>query len=435
MNISKSRIKKLGRSIRHSRRDSDKVKDPDLEMLQAYRISFQASLNSVFDYLVERSKLHYKGSLAVYRLKRIDTIIRKISREATMDFSKMQDIAGCRAIVGSERQIYNIVDDFKKNSNFEIVDEVDYIANPRDTGYISYHLVVRPINQERIVEIQLRTRSHHYWATLVEITDVIFGIKLKEGEDHPELYEFHKLLAKGVENLSLEDKKKLVEIDRKNQIISKLSSLFKSNYYISIDRWSKARKKEDEQYLIMELDSNLSPIFSFYNSFLDAEDAYFKKFTLNEPNMVLVHLYKSDFEKIGLAYSNYVLTSHPSIRLYLEILQGLILEFYVLNKLTAAAKDHLKYYNTLINRIVNSFESEIEFIDEKMDEFNRKEMITEDDKKQYLYLVKDWQQNLQERMKYIKKTSQEFFAEVNEVIEAPTKKKGVLERIIGYFSK
>lgn len=434
MNLSKSQIKKLGKSIRRNQRDKNNVEEEHLEKLQAYRVSFQSSMNNVFDFLVARSKYHYKGSLTVYRLKRIDTIIRKINREKTMDFSKMQDIAGCRSIVDSERQIYNIVEDFDKNPNFEVVDRVDYIVNPRDTGYISYHLIVKPIGEERIVEIQLRTRTHHFWATLVEITDVVFGIKLKEGEDHPQLYRFHKLLAKGKDKLTTDDKIEIVNIERDNNIISKVTSLFKSNYYVSIDRWGKAKNREDAQYLIMELDEELSPEFYFYKEFLNAENSYFDKFALNEPNMVLVHVNQPSFEKIGLAYSNYVLTSHPSIRLYIDILQGLILDFKYQNKQTET-EDYLIYYSRLIDKILDSFQSEIEFMNKRIEANQIDHVGIEEDKRQYLQLIQEWRDNMSKRLTFIDSSDKAFFNELEKFSEVESPRKGFLRKITDYLLK
>jgi len=434
MNLSKSQINKVGKEIRYNLRDDNEVSEESLEKLQAYRISHQEALNSTFDFLVKKSKYHYKGSLTVYRLKRIDTIVRKIGRYKTMSMSTMQDIAGCRSIVGSERQIYNIVEDFEKSSDFEIVNRDNYIENPRDTGYISYHIIVKPVNQERLVEIQLRTRSQHFWATLVEITDVLFDIKLKEGEDHPELYKFHKLLAKGIDKLSTEDKIELVRIDRENQIISKVTSLFKSNYYVSIDRWGKANRTDNAQYLIMELDQDLSPVFYFYEGFLDAEIAYFNKFALNEPNMVLVHINEPDFEKIGLAYSNYVLTSHPSIRLYIEILQGLIIDFKNQNK-EAETVEHIEYYSNLINEILKSFQSEIDFMNDKIEANKVDNVAIEDERKQYLYLIRDWRANLSDRFKFIEKSNQDFYAKLEVFGEVSQARNGIINKIIHWIKR
>ncbi|RBW62960.1 hypothetical protein DS884_01195 [Tenacibaculum sp. E3R01] len=443
MNISKSQIKKLGRNIRKNQRENNIVDKQDLEKLQEYRVSFQNSMNTVFDFLVKRSKYHYKGSLTVYRLKRIDTIIRKINREKTMDFAKMQDIAGCRSIVDSISQIYKIVEDFDNNPNFEVIDRVDYIVSPRETGYVSYHLIVKPINDVRIVEIQLRTRTHHFWATLVEITDLVFDIKLKEGEDHPELFRFHKLLAKGNNKLTINDKIEIVNIERGNKIISQVRSIFKSNYYVSIDRWSKAQNKEGAKYLIMELDKNLSPDFYFFKDFLEAENSYFNKFTLDEPNMVLVHINEPVFEKIGLAYSNYVLTSHPSIRLYISILQEVIIHFNKENKKNEEIK-YYEYYKIIIEEISASFESEINFIKEKINiakesfnnnkykNFNNQYFI---EREQYFKVMNDWLENIYKRLNYISSSDNVFHEKIILLLEEKKSKKGSFKKLIDNLFK
>ena len=388
--ISISQIKKLGREIRKCLKNTQKIDKENLDKLQTYRVLHQPPMRSTFDFLVDKSKKQNKGSLVVYRLKRIDTIIRKIGRYKTMDLSKMQDIAGCRAIVFSINQIKNIVDDFKKSNDFEVIHEDNYIDNQRDSGYKSYHLIVKPRNSERVVEIQLRTPELHHWATLVEITDLISGIKLKEGQDHPKLYQFHKFLAKGIKDLSLIEKENLINIEKELSIVKDLTTLFKTNYYISIIRWNKAISEEQKDYLIMELDKDLSPSFTFFDSFEIAEKEYFKKFTQQEPEMVLIHTNKPDFEKLGLAYSNYVLTSHPSIRLYLEILKEVIIK----NKEIKKFKKSLNYYTYLDEiLIIESFKKEINFM---------KNAISNDTVHEDLPTVhENWKNNLVDRIDFI----------------------------------
>jgi len=430
MNLSISQINKTGKKIRHSLRDDNVIQPEHIEKLQAYRISHQNSLKITFDYLVKRSKYHHKGSLSVYRLKRIDTILRKIERYKTMAMSTMQDIAGCRTIVASETQIYKIVDDFNNNPDFEIIGFDDYILSPRDTGYSCYHLIVRPINEVRTVEIQIRTRSQHFWATLVEITDVLFKLKLKEGADHPELYSFHKLLSKGKDNLTFDDKTEIVKIDRKYDIITKLTSVFKSNYIISIKRWIEGLDGKDNKYLIMELDKDLSPNFHFYTHFIEAERAYFNKFELEEPNMVLIHITQPDFEKIGLAYSNYVLTSHPSVRVYLDILQRLILDLKRQNKFYETM-DLIDYHTKLVNDIFVSFKSELATITKLIDECQTgEENIL---KTQHLDLIRDWRKNMLDRFDYLEKSNNEFFSELGSIRDIRPRR-NLKKKIIDFFN-
>lgn len=426
--ISKSQINRIGKQIRKKLNQNDVIIESDLELLQNYRISFQSSLNAVFDFLVLKSKYHYKGSLTVYRLKRIDTIIRKIKRFPTMSLSKMQDIAGCRSIVGSESQIYKIVKDFEENSQFEIIDRADYIKDPRETGYVSYHLIVKPIDSERFVEIQLRTRAHHSWATLVEITDLIFNVKLKEGEDHLQLYNFHKLLAKRSENFSESDMIKLISIEREFNLISKLISLFKSNYYVSIDRWGKSLIN-NSQYLLMELDQNFSPKFIFFSDFIEAENVYFQNFTRNEPNLVLIHITKPNFEKIGLAYSNYVLTSHPYIQFYLEILQNLIL-LTKNSQNIVQSKNYLAYYEQLVQELLNSFKSEIEFMNNIIEELKLSKTKNEEYTEEYIKLVGEWNENLRLRLQEIDRLNINFSNKLGQYLLRPNMPKNSVWRML-----
>lgn len=392
--ISISQIKKLGREIRKSSRENRPVNEENLEKLQKYRILHQPPLRSTFDFLVDKSKKQNKGSLVVYRLKRIDTIIRKLGRHQTMDLSKMQDIAGCRSIVYSNNQIKNIVEDFRKSSEFEIVDEDDYLENPRSTGYRSYHLIVKPKHSNKVVEVQLRTPKLHHWATLVEITDLLFNVKLKEGQEHPDLFEFHRLLSKEIKDLSLTEKEKVIEIEKKLGLVNNLISLFKSNYYISVERWTKSLENGKSDYLIMELDQGLSPSFTFFDSFEVAEKTYFQKFTRQEPEMVLIHTNQPDFEKLGLAYSNYVLTSHPSIRIYLEILSDVTIE----TKKRKEFKKH-RFYNQYIKEvlefILSSFEGEIAFMNKTVEN----QQIHQDSD---IHIYESWRDNLIERIEFIR---------------------------------
>lgn len=405
--ISISQIKKLGREIRYASREKRAVSEEDLEKLQNYRILHQPPLSSTFDFLVEKSKKQNKGSLVVYRLKRIDTIIRKLSRHKTMDLSTMQDIAGCRSIVYSYNQIKNIVDDFRNSPDFEIVSEDDYLKNPRSTGYKSYHLIVRPKCSTKVVEIQLRTPELHHWATLVEITDLLFNVKLKEGQEHPELFEFHRLLSKGIKHLTLIEKEKVIEIEKKLGLVNDLISLFKSNYYVSVERWTEALTNKQSDYLIMELDENLSPSFTFFDSFEFAEKAYFKKFTRQEPEMVLIHTNQPDFEKLGLAYSNYVLTSHPSIRIFLNILSDVTIETKKLREFKKHRYFDI-YLRDVLDFILKSFEGEIKFMNDAVEN----QQIHEDSD---IHVYESWRDNLIERIEFIRDFRKELNSKLSSI--------------------
>lgn len=84
----------------------------------------------------------------------------------------VHDIVGFRIVCSFLSDVYDIVNIIKSSKNFKIKDESDYIANPKDTGYTSYHLnILVPIHlEERLeyveAEIQIRTVAMDFWASL-----------------------------------------------------------------------------------------------------------------------------------------------------------------------------------------------------------------------------------------------------------------------------
>lgn len=77
-----------------------------------------------------------------------------------------------------------------RNSQFqhELVGEKDYIEAPKKTGYRGIHLIYRYKNNKAIhydgllLELQLRTRLQHAWATSVETMGTFLNRALKSSE-------------------------------------------------------------------------------------------------------------------------------------------------------------------------------------------------------------------------------------------------------------
>ena len=64
----------------------------------------------------------------------------------------------------------------------------DYIEKPKEDGYRGYHLMgsfSASDGDNKTIEIQLRTKLQHYWATALEIVDLFTGQALKsnQGDD------------------------------------------------------------------------------------------------------------------------------------------------------------------------------------------------------------------------------------------------------------
>lgn len=109
------------------------------------------------------------------RVKSIPSILEKAhKKKIPIDDieNRMEDIAGIRIICQFVEDIETVVGIIKKRTDMEIKKQKDYINNPKQSGYRSYHLIVYYTVQtlngpKRInVEIQIRTLAMNFWATI-----------------------------------------------------------------------------------------------------------------------------------------------------------------------------------------------------------------------------------------------------------------------------
>ncbi|MDO4478336.1 MAG: GTP pyrophosphokinase family protein [Lachnospiraceae bacterium] len=108
------------------------------------------------------------------RVKEIPSILDKMIRKNisfdTLE-AEMEDIAGIRVICQFIEDIPAAVEIIRKRTDIEVVQVKDYLNTKKESGYRSFHLVVRyTVNtmegpKELPVEIQIRTMAMDTWAT------------------------------------------------------------------------------------------------------------------------------------------------------------------------------------------------------------------------------------------------------------------------------
>lgn len=149
------------------------------EMMLAYDCAIR-EIRTKFDILNSEFKIKHKrnpiASIST-RLKSNTSLMEKVNRRgletdvATIE-EYIEDIAGVRVICNYIDDIYKIVEALAKQSDVEILKKKDYIANPKENGYRSLHLIVRvPVffaeEVKKVkVEIQIRTIAMDFWASL-----------------------------------------------------------------------------------------------------------------------------------------------------------------------------------------------------------------------------------------------------------------------------
>ena len=332
LQYTKGEYNRLGDRIRQS---PDSISTDDLTMLQTLRLSYKNLLSAVFNILVEESKkIDKRVAIPTYRVKRIESIVSKLQREPKMQLSRMSDIAGCRCILQSNDKAYALKKRLEERLCVKHIN--DYISTPKSNGYKSLHLIVSlSENDSKTIEIQLRCLQDHNWATLVEITDLVYGTRIKELGSDGELAEFHRLLSYAYDpTLSIEQKVRIVNIANAHSYFKRISEIFSKNYIEVRNKWNASKQSKNNFYLI-STDSSGSPEIASFKTFESAEKAYFETY-LDNPgnrNIVLTHIKDASFDSISLAYSNYFLTYNALLVRCYQMMSDIVVLYYHAGKL------------------------------------------------------------------------------------------------------
>lgn len=109
------------------------------------------------------------------RVKPVQSIIEKAStRNIPYDRlrEEMYDIAGIRIMCQFVNDIELICDHIRSRTDMDVVEERDYVENTKESGYRSYHLIIKyPVESidgpvDILAEIQIRTLAMNFWATI-----------------------------------------------------------------------------------------------------------------------------------------------------------------------------------------------------------------------------------------------------------------------------
>lgn len=144
------------------------------QAVEELKIKFK-SIRKEYSKLDEYSPIEFVTG----RVKKISSIIDKsknrgIPLEIERIEAEIEDIAGIRIMCQFEEDIQSVVDLIKQRDgkDLAIVEERDYITNIKESGYRSYHIIIRyPVQtalgeKEILAEIQIRTLAMNFWATI-----------------------------------------------------------------------------------------------------------------------------------------------------------------------------------------------------------------------------------------------------------------------------
>lgn len=186
-----------------ARLPADAPPDPEwrdaAQLINQWRRLHTGPLTTFRNNLRRRAK---SEGIVAGRIKRLPSIISKLQRLSRIRLSEMQDIAGCRAVLPNVEDAFQVANSLMGSRvKHRLVRTHNYLAEPRPSGYRSLHLVysyraaLKHALDELNVEIQIRTRRQHLWATAVETVGTFTGEALKSGGGEEDWLRFFVLMS------------------------------------------------------------------------------------------------------------------------------------------------------------------------------------------------------------------------------------------------
>ena len=177
-----------------------------LTIINNWRSSHSYPLNTFQMTLRRKARQLEQDAVVAQRIKRLDSIHTKLSRQPSMRMTQMQDIAGCRAVLRKMSDVKKLVIAYRKSSfEHKLKSEKDYITNPKKDGYRCHHLVFQykgagALNVYDVlqVEVQIRTQMQHAWATAVEAVGIFTRQALKSNQGTPDWLRFFALMGTAI---------------------------------------------------------------------------------------------------------------------------------------------------------------------------------------------------------------------------------------------
>ena len=137
-------------------------------------------LETKLNILQKEFKVFYNYDLIDHintRIKQPESIVNKMKKKGyELTYKEMieniNDIAGVRIICQLKDDIFKIRNLIEELPGIQIEKEKDYVNHPKESGYSSYHMIIKipvTLSKQTIyvkVEIQIRTMAMDFWASL-----------------------------------------------------------------------------------------------------------------------------------------------------------------------------------------------------------------------------------------------------------------------------
>lgn len=303
-----------------------------VQVLANWRACHAYPINTFQATLRKRLKEIDAVALVAQRLKRAPSIIFKLQRFEGMKLARMQDIGGLRAVVSSIAKVKKLEQSYRTSwFKHKLVSSKDYISNPKTDGYRGIHLIFRYSNERApaydglSLELQLRTRLQHAWATAVETMGTFLGQALKSGQGEVAWRSFFTnasaafaILEKTTPVPSFEKQKRaevfksVAAAEKQLRVLNKLSG-----FAIAADKITTEKGQGAYHLVVLDSEKRSVTLRAYSLARLDAaakDYAYFEQRTKEGQPIEAVLVAAGPIDALRKAYPNYFLDTQEFIK-------------------------------------------------------------------------------------------------------------------------
>ncbi len=198
---SRKHVQRAGENLISPTFDTDTWID-SYRVLSNWRACHGYPINTFQATLRTKLKKIDRTALVAQRLKRMPSILRKLERFPGMNLARMQDIGGLRAVVSTLPMLKKLHANYLGTRfTHKLVSAYDYVSEPKESGYRSIHLIYKYKSASQSpydglqIELQLRTKLQHAWATAVETAGTFLEHSLKSSEGPNDWLNFFSLVS------------------------------------------------------------------------------------------------------------------------------------------------------------------------------------------------------------------------------------------------
>ncbi len=287
MLISKSQITKAGKILLTSK-SQDEINEA-LELINIWRTNHLHPLNVLKNALIRLlNKNKITPVLVAQRLKRLESIEYKLDLNENMGLGGMQDIGGYRAVLKDTKDLMKLNNLLQSSGNHKLERVRDYVENPKSSGYRSIHFIytynstIEKFNGLKL-ELQIRTKLQHNWATAVETAGIITKTSLKSSQGPDEWLDFFKIVSS------------LFAIKEKLPVLEEHASLTMEELMFECE-------KQTEKLKVIDILKALRVSVKLVEDKKFSSDYYIIHINIKEKIVQIISFKKREFEKASEKY-------------------------------------------------------------------------------------------------------------------------------------